>query len=593
MAKFKYADEQQAALYKKFPSTHYLSNPTNLDHVYLWSTFFRRNLHRLAIDYLGIRLHLYQVIWMYLLGISDFLMTVAARSAAKSWIIGVYGCCRCISRPHTEFVVVSGTKGQARIIVNDKIKRNLVARYPVLEREIKRIYDNKDQSIVEFHNGSVLYVVPASENARGGRSCVLERDECRQIDKFIDDSVLSPYQVIRQAPYLTVAPYNKMVEEIQEEPVDIYTTSSWMDSHWMWSLWDKNFESMLNGENRYVIAFDESIPLKHNIKTFKQLESERRKQDNLSWRTEFLNERIRENTDAFFDYALLYKAQKCKQPWYPIYNYDPTSKNKNPYAIPKQKGEIRAVCCDMAFVQDQKNDNSVFSCLRLLPETNRRGITSYKVLVCYMVAVQGGETLEQTLTIRRLFEDFESDFIVLDVRNAGLSILDALARVLYDDERNKEYTPLLCMNDEGLASRGGAEGAEPCVYAISASQKLNSDIAQNFRRMLVDGQIQLLVPFNVAQEDVLTRIPEYQKTTEINEQLFYERPFLETQALVAETCGLQYEKKEQTGLIVVREQGKNRKDRYTSVSYGCWFAKELERDNLVTNEQYEYTTFIN
>ena len=43
-----YADENQKSLYKKFPSTHYLSNPNNVNNVLLWNTFFRRNLHRLS-----------------------------------------------------------------------------------------------------------------------------------------------------------------------------------------------------------------------------------------------------------------------------------------------------------------------------------------------------------------------------------------------------------------------------------------------------------------------------------------------------------------------------------------------------------------
>ena len=56
MAKIQYADENQKNIYKKFPSTHYLSNPNNTNNVFLWSTFFRKNLHRLAIDYLGINI---------------------------------------------------------------------------------------------------------------------------------------------------------------------------------------------------------------------------------------------------------------------------------------------------------------------------------------------------------------------------------------------------------------------------------------------------------------------------------------------------------------------------------------------------------
>ena len=48
------ADDLQKQLYKKFPTTHFLSNKNNLDHFYRWNTFFRRNLNRFATDFLNI-----------------------------------------------------------------------------------------------------------------------------------------------------------------------------------------------------------------------------------------------------------------------------------------------------------------------------------------------------------------------------------------------------------------------------------------------------------------------------------------------------------------------------------------------------------
>ena len=57
-----YADENQLEIYKKFPSTHYLSNPNNVLHVLAWATFWRRNMHRFVIDYLIINLFEYQAI---------------------------------------------------------------------------------------------------------------------------------------------------------------------------------------------------------------------------------------------------------------------------------------------------------------------------------------------------------------------------------------------------------------------------------------------------------------------------------------------------------------------------------------------------
>lgn len=168
-----------------------------------------------------------------------------------------------------------------------------------------------------------------------------------------------------------------------------------------------------------------------------------------------------------------------------------------------------------------------------------------------------------------------------------------LANIMYDEERDIEYAPLSCMNDESVANRIRFEGAEERIFVINASQKLNSDIALNFRHYLVDKKIDLLISLQEAQEEILSQMPEYTEAPSADDQIFYETPFLETQALISETTELTYEKKDQTGAIVIREQGNNRKDRYTSVSYMCYFADKLAQDLSTANEDYEYGVFVN
>ena len=174
-----------------------------------------------------------------------------------------------------------------------------------------------------------------------------------------------------------------------------------------------------------------------------------------------------------------------------------------------------------------------------------------------------------------------------------IAIYDMLAKVMYDEERDREYAPLQCMNDDAIANRIKIEGATPCIFAINASQKLNSDIAQDFRRVLDAKQIDLLVSFEYALEEILPNIKEYANSPDAETQSFFERPFLETQALIGETTALVYEKKEQTGAIVIKEAGTNRKDRYTSCSYGSYFASLLEKDLISNNDEYEFEVFIN
>lgn len=596
------ADSRQAELYKRFTTDSFLGSEKNTDHFIQWVTFFRRNLHRFAMDYLGITLHMYQIIMLYLMGVNNFIVVIASRASAKSFIIALYACCKCILYPNSLIVLSSATKGQSKLLVSEKIQKELMNLSPVLRKEILKIRDNQNEVIVYFRNHSTITVVPASENGRGYRSNVIVREEFRQIKKSVDDSILSPFQIIRQTPYMKDDFYVD-IKELEEEPIDIYISSSWFDNgHWMWKIVDQAYDEMLKGKLSCLLAFDESIAIKHKIKTMRYFQTEKKKQDSITWQLEFMNARLKENQFAFFTYSMLQQNQRIKRPFYPRTSLDFRTNRKNPYDIPKQNGEVRIIACDMAFIENKRNDNSIFSCMRLLPDfTTYNSETAsdikvhngYRRLVTYVESVQGGDVVKQALRIRQLFEDFGADYIVLDLRNAGVSIYDLLARIMYDDERDIEYAPLSCMNDESVANRIKIEGANPCIFVISASAKLNSDIATDFWRVLNNKQIDLLISFEKASEEVLPNIKEYANAPDANVQVFYEAPFLETQAFISETTSLVYERKEQTGAIVIKEQGANRKDRYTSISYGSWFASALEKDLISASDEYEYAVFIN
>ena len=296
--------------------------------------------------------------------------------------------------------------------------------------------------------------------------------------------------------------------------------------------------------------------------------------------------------------------QRNKKPLYPRFDVDVLSRRKNPYSVSKQQGEIRILSCDMAFAEGKHNDNSIFTCMRLIPESTTYTVQSeggtskeisqgYRKIVSYIESIQGGDITKQAIRIKQLYEDLSCDYVVLDTRNGGLACYDLLAKVMYDESRDKEYQPWVCMNDDSIANRIKTIGALPVLFAINASQKLNSEIANEMRIALTNNMIDFLIPFNEAVESTLTKIPEYMSAIDVDTQLFYEQPYLETQELINECVELTYERKEQTGLIVISEQGANRKDRYTSVSYGVHFASLLEQDLLSDNSDYETCVFIN
>lgn len=592
-------DEKQKHLHEKFPSTHFLHKKENVQKLMLWVTYYRRNPSRFVEHYFGIKLYLYQHIILYLLYLFPNFCGVTARSAAKSWIIAVHACKEAVLYPGHQIVIASATKGQARIIVSEKIEKQLKPRSPLLQAEIEKVKDSQNEIEVVFRNGSSIIVVAANDNARGHRATIMIYEEFRMIAKYIIDSVLSPFLVMRQPDYLKEPEYSHLIELEKS----IYISSAWYKSHWMWKDIIKPFtKDMFTGGKSCVFALDYSITLLHGIKSRDFLVNEHRTHDPIFWAIEYENQMVAENAKSFFNYGQLDKNRRLKKAFYPRRNIDVLQRQRNRYDIPKQVGEVRIISCDIAMENGANNDNSAFSCIRLLPESQEYKVhdaagehlevkRGYRRQVVYMETVHGGETTQQAIRIKQLFEDFNADYCVLDGRHAGISIYDMLAKVLFDEERNIEYKPWKCMNDEKLATRIQIAGAQEVVFVIKASLQMNSEIAVEMQTVLNSGMMDLLISNTEAVDEINVFAPEY-ATASVETQLWFESPYLETVALINEMINLEYERGEQTGLIKITNNT-DRKDRYTSVSYGNYFARMLENDLLSDSGEYEYIPLFN
>lgn len=583
-------DRNQRQLHEQMRDTSWLSSPEHVEQFLLWNTYYRRNIHRFSMDYLGLRLFWYQILILWAMSWSRLIVVIASRAAAKSYVIAVYACCRAILYPGSRIVLTSATRGQSQLIVSEKIKKELWDASINLRREIQRISDNTNDVFVKFKNGSQVVTVTLSKNSRGNRSTVNVGEEAREIDLETYNTVVNPFLIVRQAPFMALPDYEGD-QQFQETPCEIFISSSVEESHWLYKHANGAMKGMLEDDGQFFIAFDYSITLKHGIRKRSQLIDAKNNADPITWMIEYENLVLRSNSRAYFTYDLLKRRQILAKAFYPRRNEDVVSRVKNRFAIPKQPGELRVIACDIAAIDRSGNDNSSFSCLRLFEETtysaDGRPEKEFRVQIPYIEAIRGQETRKQAIRIRQLFEDFDADYIVLDTRNLGVSVYDFLARVLYDDERGVEYKPIKCMNDDTLANRIINHSAEPKIFAISATAKLNSEIAVNLKAMLLEGRIDLLVDKNSGIDEMTKFVQDYYNMN-AEDQLFYERPYLETMLAINEMINLVYEKMPSTGLIRISEVGRNTKDRYTSLSYGCYFVSQLARDMLNNTEEFDF-----
>ena len=277
------------------------------------------------------------------------------------------------------------------------------------------------------------------------------------------------------------------------------------------------------------------------------------------------------NTDgSFFDYNSISKNRKIKYPMLPDSLASKLGNSQNVRIPPKLNGEIRILSADIALMTSRKNNNDATAVFinQLMPTKAGR----YTSNIVYADVCEGLRTDDQALMIRKLFDEYQCDYIVLDTNGIGLGVYDCLARDIVDTETGEIYPAVSCCNNSEMAERCTVIGAEKVVWSIKASAQFNSDCAYLLREAFRSGRIRLLCTEYEADE-ILSDIRGYSSLSAA-EKLELQMPYINTTLLVDELTKLQHE--ESGGKVRVFERTGMRKDRYSSLSYNYYVAVQLE-----------------
>ena len=543
-----------------------------------WCTFYRRNVHLFVSHYFGIKLYPYQILWIYWMSLSDTFVSICSRAVGKTWLLGVFSCVKAVLYPNSEVVVVSSTKAQAGELI-EKIA-SLRSNYPNLAREIQNVVTNMNKWEVVFHNGSTIRVVASRDSSRGKRSTFTIYEEFRLIDKTVLDSVIRPFAYIRQAPYLKIPEYQHLVEE----PKEAFISSAYHKGLWWFDEYRKTVKAMVRGDNSGFIAIDYAVSIRHNIKTIRQIKNEISKMDSITALEEYYNIAWGESANSYFKLKMFNRARNIKKAFYPqrVETYNP---KKNPYGIVKTEGEIRLLSCDVAQRSGRMNDLSVTSCLRLLP--THRG---YFIELIYMESFSGVDSISQSLRIKQLLYDFEADVLVLDVGagGGGLPMYDQLGQITKDAERGIEYPAMTIMTNpaieqttyEELSKRTLGANAVANIFPISATSKSNSIMAVQMRDKLQKKLFGFLVDESATEDYLIksTYSKEFLDQDDTAARAWFLAPSVQTSLLVNECINLSMTTV--AGNLKLTEIPGARKDRFSSLVYGTYYASLLDQDLL-------------
>lgn len=543
-----------------------------------WCAFYRSRPDIFAEEYLGLSLKPFQKILLYCMIHYNYTMFLASRGLGKTWLTALYCVIRCILYPGTKIVVAAGKKGQAMKLVTEKIPELISkSKTGMLKREIKgsiRTSMNTDDPNVEFVNGSWIKVVAANQNARSARANILVLDEFRMIDPSVYKNVLRRFLAASRQPGFLDKPEYKNKQEYLERNQEIFLSSCWYKFNWSYERYRVFIRAMLEGKKYFLCGLPYQFAIKEGLTNKEQLLDELSEEDldEIGWILEMDCLFFGESEKAYFKTEELKDIEKIP---YPIYKKELLDKIKNKAFINKKSAnEIRILSCDIALLGGEPNDASVFTLISAKKSPN--GVR-YKRYVYNIEAHQGLHPETQALMIRRLFDDFECDYIVLDRQGNGISVYGYLCRSLYDHERKIEYKALCSMNefdDPKLAAFHTEEDYEKKIYTVSATEEFNHEIALDLKDKIINKRIELLIPKEDVRE-LFNNEPWYNKLTP-EEKVDFLMPFVQTSLLENEMVLL--ERVEHPRFVKLREQPGRRKDRYTSLAYGNYFISTLEQE---------------
>lgn len=540
-----------------------------------WTAYYRSNPARFAHDYLHLDLRLFQKILLIMMNLSMEFVFIGSRGIGKTFLSAIFCVIRCILYPGTRICIASGTRGQS-INVLEKIIQELKPNSPELAAEIddKETKINGTNAQIVFKNTSVIKVVTASDTSRGNRATLLLLDEFRMISKDVIDTILRKFLTLRRMPrYSALSKEDRKAEYNKEKNKTMYLSSAYWADHWSYAKCNDAYDAMEDNVNKsFVCSLPYHLSIKEGLLDRDLVEAEVRETgfSEIKFSMEYAALFYGVADGSFFDYDSISKNRKILYPMMPD-RYATLLGNNNKVRIAqKQAGELRILSADIALMSSKKNNNDATAIFinQLMP--TKAGKYSNNIIYCD--CCEGLHTEDQALVIRKLYEEFQCDYIVLDTQGVGIGVFDMLAREMYDIESGEIYPPLSCCNDSTMAERCSSRDAEKVIWSIKANAALNSECAILLREGFRSGKIRLLVQEYDGEQN-MNELKGFASLSPMQKEKLL-IPYKHTTLLINELINLQHD--ESVGRVKLKEKAGMRKDRYSSLSYNYYVSTILE-----------------
>ena len=320
----------------------------------------------------------------------------------KSYLTAIFFICMAILYPNGKYGIASGQGQQARNVIIQKIKGELIKNENIAREIIFPIKTGVDDCVVLFKNGSEIRAISLAQNqggegARSWRFNAILVDEARLVKDSITEEILIPMtKTKRQAAIY----HNK-----PEKGKVIFISSAYLKTSDLYKRFRYHYEQMIKGSKDYYVC---TLPYQVGVQAGMFEEEDILKEKNKPTMT----------MDKFeYEYGAIFVGSSGES----YYPYDITEPcrvlNKCELEQPKKSNSEYIIVHDVAISAKNNSDNACTHVIKLKYKTNG----TYIKEIVYTKTHNGATLPEQMQFLRTLVHiKFPNTIkLIIDVRGNG------------------------------------------------------------------------------------------------------------------------------------------------------------------------------
>lgn len=491
-----------------------------------------------------IKLFFYQRMMLRILFRYQTTYFTMTRGSAKSFtqVLGLY--LKCIMFAGTHLFIAAPTKMQAANISQENIEK-IWEYFPLLEKEVKKVYFNKDSTKLIFHNDSKLDVVQVAQSARGGRRNGGSVEEI--VDESMKADVLSEVVLPMMANNRLTSGGHGVDPNENHKSVAYVTTAGNRQSFAFEKLMEVA-KQMAQGKSSFIMGAGYELPVMHGQLDLDYIISLKESDtfNPLGFTREYESNWTGSSDKSLVSFEDINECRVLDK-----------AEEKN-----TDKNALYVLSYDVARAEGLANANSALVVLKLIP----RGDGTYIKHLVNIYSFEGTHFLEQAKFLKQKVNLFKASALVVDINGLGRGLVDYLVTEI---DENPAYS---VTNDDRYNSYK-TPNSVPILFAMNSSNKetRSSDIHNLFINLITNHRVKLLVSQSQAK-NTFNKVKDSEK---IVQGLL---PFTMTDLLVEEIMNLEY--KASGNDTQVKQISKSiTKDKFSALEYALMYTHLEEKKN--------------